>query len=228
MVNSKRTLLALLLTLMLYPLSGNAANPLVTLPEGDFVCVVDVQRRNALKNESTEAGVRLRAVQKKITITTSGNIRRDVIQWSDGKSSELWWMRDKGVALWENNQAENKVLLLRGDLIKPVCPKLLFLTGDSMAWIQEKNRSDKKEEKALHYEATVVLEPAAGDMPASTARFQAWIDPETLRPLKFDDGDALYVLKFMPYPAGGPLVMPPRIKSEWDLWLVASTPKKHR
>ncbi len=227
MTNNPSFRFAVLLLILLSRVAG-AANPLVALPEGDFVCVVDLQWHNAPMAGQTDSGERIRPLQKKITITVAGKIRRDSILWSDGKTSELWWTRDKSLALWEHNLADNQVILLRGDLINPVCPRLLFLTEESLSWISDKARVKTKDVGPVQYEATVVVEPATVEAPAISARFKAWVDPQTLLPLKMDDETALYTLKFFPRPKDDPMVMPPRIQEELDLWIATSTPKAHR
>ena len=236
LANKKLLLLAGLACLFLcMPLL--AANPLVNLPQGDFACTVEVTPHDAPPTSDPDNPERkFSPLLKSIVITRIGNIRRDTNVLSDGSTSHLWSLVREGMGVSEatgpNGKGNIHVLVreLRGTEI----PKLLHFDEASVAWITGK-ALDKKPAgsgDALHYAAKVVVRPerqiSAGPtgtttLPAESALHQAWIDPKTLLPLKFDDGDTLYVLKFSAPPAG-PLVIPAHLQAELNRWKKAIGP----
>ncbi len=216
---------------LVFAATAAPADPLIVLPEGDFSCEVEVAVHDAPKPDPAFPERRYVPVLKNISITRVGQVRRDMMKWSDGSVSELWSLPDKDMALFEGRGWDgNTVLLLRGDYRKGASPQLLNLDKASVAWITVNALGKPSEEDGapIHYKVRVKVQEAMGDMPAVTAIYQAWVDPETRMPLKFDDGTALYTLKFSETPPAGPLVMPGKFKEELDLWLEASRPAPHR
>jgi len=206
-----------------------AANPLVTFPSGDFTCTVAVTPHEIPKPDPAHPERRYSPVLKTVTITRVGTIRRDTSSWSDGKVSVLWDLADMKLALQESRNSGKDVYLLRGYLRDRACPRLLHFDDKSVSWITVKANKEQSEggEKPSHYRATVVVQEAEGDTPAVSATYQAWIDPKTLLPQKFDDGEALYVLTFSKEPPIGPLVIPANIQHEIDRYQAAYAPHPH-
>ena len=166
---------------------------------------------------------------KNITITQIGKVRRDVSTWSDGSESLMWSFVESESSVWESNAEGKNVYVLLGGLSQQAKPKLLRFDKDSISWITEKSLDKQAigSGGAVHYVAKVQVVAESGrGAPAITADYQAWIDPKTLMPLKFDDGDALYVLKFSKAPSG-PLVMPEKIQAEMRRWQAATVPHPH-
>lgn len=204
-----------------------AANPLVVFPQGDFSCTVDVTPRDIPKPDPAHPERRYAPVLQKIAITQVGKVRRDISTWSDGSTSQVWSLAEKGVSLFESNAKGKDVYLLRGERRHNVCPRLLRFDAESVSWISEKtlDKQPTGDGKFLHYQSKVVIAEANGPIPAETATYQAWIDPKTLLPLRLDDGAALYSLTFSSDSPAEPLVMPANIQAELDRWLKASVPR---
>jgi len=203
------------------------ADPLIAFPSGDYSCTIEVAQHNTPKPDPAHPGRRYSPVIKKIAVTQVGKIRRDIIFYSDGSVSQLWNLVDKKVSLMQSDASRDEALLLRGDLRDGASPRLLHLDSDSVSWLTER-ALDKQSESGggpLHYQASVVIsEP--GVVPVLTSLFQAWVDPKTLLPVKFDDGEALYILNFSKDVPAGPLVIPPGVKAEFNLWeRVSATPR---
>ncbi|MFA7345943.1 MAG: hypothetical protein WC003_16715 [Terrimicrobiaceae bacterium] len=221
--------LFLLSSFILLPSYFLSAEPLVVLPQGEFSCIVEVIPRNVPKPDPAHPEWRYAPVMKTITITRVGKIRRDDIAWSDGKVSQLWSLADKKLSVLENALHPGRpVYVLSGMLRDEACPRLLHFDADSVSWITE-SALVKEGGASLHYQATVKL-PDTGverEGPPPTAVYQAWIDPKTLLPLKFDDGQALYTLAFSKDAPSAPLVMPPRLQAELNRWQEALAPHPH-
>src|SRR5262249_40048354 len=113
------------------------------------------------------------------------------------------------------------VYVLPGASRDTASPRLLHFDTGSVSWLTEKALVNESTSSgaALHYRAKVVLsEASATGLPAITAIYQAWIDPKTLLPMKFEDESALYVLKFSSDPPAGPLIMPANLQAELNRW----------
>ena len=222
--------LAWLLCCSLLPAQSPAPTPapLVVFPQGDFSCTVEVTPHDIPKPDPAHPDRVYARVIKRIAITQLGKIRRDLTLWSDNAISQLWSLADKGVTLEESNDTQKDVYVLRGILRDQASPKLLHFDADSVSWLTS-NALDKSSATgaALHYQAKVLVAPAMGAIPALTAVYQAWIDPKTLMPLKFDDGGALYVLTFSKDPPTGPLVIPADIQAELVRYQEALAPHPH-
>ena len=217
------------------------ANPLVALPQGDFSCTVDVTPHDIPKPDPAHPGRTYAPVLKKILITKIGNIRRDYIVMSDNSFSQLWSLTDTGLTVQEMAHGDKKnVYVIKGLARDKASPKLLHFDEDSVSWITEKalvKGSAGNAGGTLHYQARVAAEaapqtsdsgPGSGAiaLPSVMATYQAWIDSKTLRPMKFDDGDTLYVLTFSPTPPVGPLVMPDNLQAKLKRWQAALAPRQ--
>lgn len=202
--------------------------PLVKLPQGNFSCTVAVTPHVIRKPDPAHPEWRYSPVVKKIVITKVGNIRRDTIVWSDNTLTQLWNITDKGVSLEEKMfGARKNIYVLLGDLRDQACPPLLHFDAESVSWITEKAQgADSNPDTAFHYQANMVL-PSIPPSPPRNVLYQAWIDPKTLLPLKFDDGDALYVLTFSGDAPTGPLVLPGDVQTELAHWQNAVGPHPH-
>ncbi|MEI6337851.1 MAG: hypothetical protein WCQ57_04620 [Verrucomicrobiota bacterium] len=205
-----------------------AANPLVTFPSGDFTCTVAVTPHEIPKPDPEHPERRYPPVLKTVTITRIGTIRRDASTWSDGSASELWDLADMKLALQESRRPGKDIYLLRGYLRDHAGPALLRFDDKSVSWITAGavKVPPGDSDKPLHYQAAVVVSDP-GEIPTVTATYQAWIDPKTLLPQKFDDGEALYVLTFSKEPPIGPLVIPANIQREIDRYQAAYAPHPH-
>jgi hypothetical protein len=186
---------------------------------------VDVVPHKVPKPDPSHPDRRYLPTIKKIDITQVGNIRRDLIAWSDGTVSQVWSLEDKKVSLTVSNDDPKDIHLLRGKFRDNAIPKLLHFDADSVSWMTD-NALDKGSQggPTLHYQAIVVIGIAYG-LPPPKALYQAWIDAKTLMPLKFDDGDALYSLTFSNTPPAGRLVLPSDMQGEMDLYEASNVPR---
>lgn len=190
-----------------------AADPLVALPQGDFSCTVDVTSHDIPVPDPAHPERTYCPEVKRISISKVGDVRRDIVLMSDNTTSQVWSLPKEGISLQEQGTSDKKrVCLLAGLLNDLACPKLLHFDADSVSWINEKALDKGAAAGAvLHYKASVGVAMGFGEPPTPRI-YQAWINAKTLVPLKFDDGDALYVLTFGP--PTGPLVMPDNIKAK--------------
>lgn len=202
--------------------SGVFAQPFVRLPQGDFSCTVTVTSRQAMPPAIT-----------KVEITRVGDLRRNVISWSDNSVSEVWTMAQTGLSVSEENDGDGKksIYVLQGAMRDSAIPSVLQLDSASTAWIEPKNLvgNPNATSGTLHYKRERVLPRIeefvdAPNQPDQIQIYQAWIDAKTLLPLKLDDGQAEYNLSFAKEVPTGPLVLPPKLKAELDRWQAAITP----
>ncbi len=204
-----------------------SADPLVVFPAGNFSCAVEVTPHDpAPRPDPAHPERRTVPVVKKILITQVGRVRCDVSVFSDNSTAKLWNLLDPGLSVLASNRTSKDLYVLRGESRDEASPKLLHFDADSVSWIKEKS-ADKNSPGggALHYQAKVALPTDVG--PVQYALYQAWIDPKSLIPQRFDDGEALYVLTFSPTPPTDPLVVPENVQAEVKRWTAATTAHPH-
>jgi len=228
-----------------------AADPLVVLPSGDFSCEVKVTPHDSPKKEPADPD-RPASELKKIAIVQVGDVRLDELTWTDGSVSQMWtlltgnlsFQANKNKSLKSNLSIEankNKSLYaLTASMRDNIRTKLLDFTPDSISWISPKTLTNGGKEGAppppiLHYQKTIPLDPELENSnldgsvaPVKTIIIQAWIDSKTLRPLKFDNGHALYTLTFADQTPTTIPPMPETVQAEFKKWIATSGPARHR
>lgn len=219
--------------------SSWAADPLVKFPKGDFTCTVTIAPHDVPKVAPSGQEHKIVPHPKKLVVTKSGNLRHDEMTMSDGSVSHLWDLLDKKLSvrevMWNNRK---NIHILKGRKREEASPKVLHFDADSVSWITESALSvdqSRKQGSLLHYTAEVIVKEAQEisdgatvviKKPAEMAIFQAWIDSESLLPVKFDDGRASYALQFSSPPASAP-AMSPDAAAKLKRWEAALAPRPH-
>lgn len=211
------------------------AAPAVKLPSGDFSCSVTAIPR-ATKPESPEPpppkkpGGGTPRVLKKLDVVRVGNIRRDTVGWSDGSTSVVWGLVNEKLLVTERTSLSGKkrVQVFAGVFRDTVEPLLLRFDQESISWISDEYLVSKGDPDGslLHYKREIPQQVQPGEKPWSEV-FQAWIDPKSRMPVKFDDGRATYILKFSADPPRESLAIPGNLQSELNRWKDAFQPHAH-
>ena len=228
-----------------------AADPLVVLPPGDFSCEVKVTSHDSPKQDAASPD-RPASEVRKIAITQVGHIRLEEMTWSDGGVSQIWTLLNSNLSfeskknkVQKGNMSieanKNKSLYaLTASMRDNIRTRLLDFTPDSLSWISPKTltnggKAGEPPPPLLHYQKTIQLDPGletsnldGSVAPVKTIIIQAWIDSKTLRPLKFDNGYALYTLTFADQAPSTIPPIPENVQAEFKSWIVNSGPAAHR
>jgi hypothetical protein len=203
------------------------ADPPVVFPQGNFSCAVDVTQHRLPPPDPSNPKQPSAPIEKKIAITRVGNIRVDAIVWSDNHVTQVWTHIAEKMSVEAEREGSNKgIWVLPGAARNEIIPALLSFDADSASWMSAQTQTkDSDPASVLHY-ATPMTLPLPGGR-SRVVEYQAWIDSKTLIPVKFDDGDALYVLKFSNNVPAGPLVMPADLQAELERFQSALAPHPH-
>jgi hypothetical protein len=212
------------------------ADPAVVIPAGDLACsVVITNHAGSPPPDGTNPAPppaktsTVRPMMTAATIVRVGRMQQDTFTWSNGTTSESWTLLDTGLTLLEDPTGPAKSIyeLPRGSAVRKVLsPPVLALDAASLDWINSSHLTGKTAhdgKPAIHYQA---IEALYNFVPPKSVLYQAWIDPKTLAPLAFDDGDRLYELTFSAPPAQ-PLVLPDRFKKDLNEYLNANAKPRH-
>jgi hypothetical protein len=195
----------------LLPLSfSDASADLVSFPTGDAAWTVDVTPDNTPSSSAPAApGTQSIRQVKRAEVTQLGDVKRIVITWSDGKTTEKWSIPKLPVTFEEDPRNGVVTPFLNGG--PTILSDNFYLTYDSFAfdWISPQALKEKdpiyyQGKQCFHYEASV---PAP--MQKFALKKEAWIDATTLLPVALDNGNSLSIFKFQEKPPTGPLTMPP-------------------
>ena len=209
------------------------ADSLVNLPTGTMSCTVTA---TAHFNEAPadappgQPPPKVRIAETAVQVDRTGNLQRSVATWNDGNTVESWMHLDSGMTQVERFRGQTILDLPKNSGARVGIP-LLDFTPESVAWISPHTRTAKvpidfNGKPAMHYQ-TVVEIPQEGSLPPIRLTYQAWIDPKTLVPLAYDDGDYLYLLTFAKTAPTEPLVLPDRFKRDLQGYLNANAPVHH-
>jgi hypothetical protein len=138
-----------------------------------------------------------------IRVTLDGDTRRDVITWRNGRTSELWKIRDTWIG--ELPGGEVAALEVFGEF--PPFGEWRDWNAESLAAFTQEaaTRGDKFHGRpAMLYEKEIVEQRMPFDAfdDASPHRFTAkfWIDPSTRLPIALDHGGTIYTFEFHDVP----------------------------
>jgi hypothetical protein len=212
------------------------ADPAVVIPAGDLACsVVVTNHAGSPPPDGTNPAPppaktpTVRPIMTTATIVRVGRMQQDTFTWSNGTTSESWTLLDMGLTLLEDptGPANQIYELPNGSAVRKVLsPPVLDLDAASVAWINSSHLTGKTThdgKPAIHYQATEAL---YNFVPPKNVLYQAWVDPKTLAPLAFDDGDCLYELTFSAPPTQ-PLLLPDRFKKDLNEYLNANATPRH-
>lgn len=170
------------------------------------------------QSEAAQGSPAIRTIQ----VTLSGDLRRDIIAWSNGKTSEFWKIRGYWVGDLPGAGVVVLSILKMPDGTAPTDPWKAFETSELLAYTTGVTPKETEVEgvPALLYEAKreqrfFALDPSEVVPPPVSYRTQLWVDANTRRPLALKDADTLYSFTFSDQPAG-PLVAPAEARKEVD------------
>ncbi len=211
-----------------------ANDPPVIAPPDNFACSVAVTFHGILAKDAapgamtTPADSKIPTV-KSDTITQTGNLRRDVLTWSDGTTSEAWTMVSTGFTMLEKAAGTTKGIYKmpkKSSMRALLFPTILDMDTASLTWLNPSSFVDKnglKGRNGSHYQSHGFL---YNFVPAKSVAIQAWVDAKSFIPFAFDDGQCLYELTFTSPPTE-PLVLPDRFKEDMEYYQRANGTIKH-
>lgn len=144
--------------------------------------------------------------RKRIDIVRKGDLRHDIVSWSDKSVTEYWWTKGPlPFVLFEEKAKERVSIMKAGNMGDYRFDVSLF------AWVGKQTFMEMesyKEKKCRYYEIEVPL-------PDDTIEVrQAWIDNETSRPVAYSNSGIRIIFSFdAPLPSE-PLVMPGKFQDE--------------
>jgi hypothetical protein len=232
---NKHLLLRAVLFLLSSTLPLLQADPLVALPAGSMSCSVAVTPHTDTKSNTiseTDKTATAHGIPSITTvqITRTGKLQQALVAWSDGQASEAWSQVEVGVTFVEKaTDGANFIYdFPRGSPLRNhFFPLILDLDAVSLNWINQQNFTGPipfQGRGALHYQKNVVMPDTE---PPRTVRYQAWVDPKTLKLLALDDGDALYRVTISDSSPSAPLVLPARFQSELQRYVAVNAKPVH-
>ena len=231
-MNRKRLLLYYASSILLV-FSASAA-PLVVLPTGDLSCSVEVSKKQSSGSSQQTASASSGGgapSMKHVDITRVGNLRRDIITWSDGNTTETWRVPDLGVSLVEVFYPARCIYDVRAGSVMGglFLRRVLDLDPASVDWITSSSlvgKEDRNGKPTIHYRGTVLIPSGSPGIAPYHSFYEAWVDAQTLVPVAFDDGDNIYELTFNAPPTN-PLVLPERFRKDLHQYQSAHALARH-
>jgi hypothetical protein len=205
-------LCAALALCVVFSAPAHAQQPAVRMPRGNASWVVDIKplveadtekedptdADSMIPPESTDAGL---AVLKSIRVTQAGDLRRDELRWSDGRSTDLWFMGGKWVA--ELRTGDIAALEIFGEF-RPFRDWEIFSAAQLEGFTRGAAVSEAKfkGKPAILYATKLKRQPIPAGMmdgdepPPEEYAARLWVDPATRLPLAIDNGELLYRFRF--------------------------------
>lgn len=177
----------------------------VDFPRGDAAWTVIFKTEGTDVSKASRAGTGSGPFKqwKRMEIVRQGNVRRDLIKWLDGKTTELWWVTTPPVVLFDDGDNGHvsgmKAMLMASKRYDET--SLDWVNGETFKEVTSFNGH-----RCRYYKMTIVEEDSSGSV---KKKFQAWIDVKTNRPVAFDNNGVLVTFVFKDDEAE-PLVMPDR------------------
>jgi hypothetical protein len=169
----------------------------VRFPAGDAAWEVKVakNKRPSPDAQPAETGRQI----KSIIMVRKGKFRRDTTLWSDGTSTEMWWLSEPPLALVQGRSSGD----IRGLKISQLGPRRFdesFFDWISAKTYKGEDSFEGKKVKVYQVERTL----DDGDVATTSAK----LDAETNEPVAWSDGAKTVTFKFgLPVPQE-PLVLP--------------------
>ena len=191
-------------------------------PTGDAAWQVD------LTYDGLKAGAAGTRAQK-INIIQVGNVRCNVITYSDGSTAENWHFNSKHYMAVEDPKTKSVVIVW--DTLNLATVLTVGFDNSSFIWIGPsffKDTISYQEKDCYHYKGTVTFVQPGGHGQKSSTVQEAWIDKKTLLPVGLDNGSCVALFSFLPTPTE-PLTPPQNIAravSQWDASLTPVGPSK--
>lgn len=201
-----------LLLLFWAPLAFSQAD--VVFPDGDATWSVTFERVKSDALPKTAAAEQPAEINK-IDVVRKGNLRRDTIKWSDGNSTQYWWIQIPPVVLYENKK-DGTIESAKAGYVKD-----RLLDASSFAWVNPSTFVDERPFRKIpckYYEMQVV------DRTEDPKMFRAWIDAKTGKPVALRTGIDDMVFEFDTGDLSSPLVIPPKFEDLLKKIVTANTP----
>lgn len=154
---------------------------------------------------------------QRIDIVRVGGLRRDVVLWEGGGTTEYWWVEDPPLVLFQAAKNGPVQGMKSGQM-----QDRLF-DASTFAWINGssfKGVETLKGRKCLHYQTEITGEYDF------VQKLHAWIDEKTFRPLMWQNGQTRVIFTFDDSVPSGPLSMPEKFKKELQAYQEYYSPPK--
>jgi len=184
---------------------GHAAEPLVKFPIGDAAWSVAVSPSDS-QAPSPAPALALRYTN--VIVTRIGGLRRDVVQWEGGVSTETWWNLNPELVMCQDARI-NEIVAMSPEDAGPQ----MRLDESVFRWIAPENLAgeESKDSHPCFVYRGVLKTGSEGE----GLKLRVWIDKTTLLPVALDDGLANYQFTFLNPPAE-PLLLPPEFNARLE------------
>jgi hypothetical protein len=207
-----KTALVLALIASLIPVSAQQDLHVVRFPEGDSAWTVEIE---ALTEQARSASGGQDRRSEKIEVVRKGNFRRDKVTWSDGTSSEYWWVLSPELVLFRAKPGE-PLFPIRGNQIGT-----RRYDEGIFTWVKEETFvADNKDSASSVRQYRVKLENDG-----SVGYFTAEVDAGTNLPISWSDGVVRARFHFKPPPTEA-LQIPAEYRAELEGIAERLTPAK--
>jgi len=231
-MNRIRLVFPILGTLLFLNFAARAGD-LVQFPTGNAAWTVETTYPTAATpspspegtpGQKTPTGMK----PQKIEITQVDNLKRILITWIDGKTSQRWTVPNLNVIFETLPRDENVVTPIPpGCFLEQLNEFNMPYDSFGFNWIKPQYLKEKDPisylgKSCFHYKGAVpvpTVDPIhPTDGPASTD-WEAWIESKTLLPVAINTGTSLCIFTFQTKPPVGPLVPPAKFKKEIDYYI---------
>ena len=143
----------------------------------------------------------------KIDVVRKGNLRHDLVTWSDGTTTEYWWSGNPAFVLHQEGNDGRIIVDKTGNMNDSRMDETFFTWISPEHYVGLENFKDKR---CRYYEMTFEL--PSGDK----ATRRGWIENKTSIPVGWSETGILSIFSFdAPLPSD-PLVMPSNFKTALD------------
>lgn len=192
------------------------AESLVKFPVGPATWTVACTKKGESGSDGAVTSEKPGFDLKRVDVAQNDSMRRSTIQWSNGKSRELWSLANMDVIVTEDPSGQTLVsqnTLLFGDPFSP----------SNFDWIKSGTRASEKTvsyegKDCNHYKGFIVVPNPTGEGAPETIACEAWIDAKTLLPVGLQKGNTLGIFTFGEAPAD--FAMPDRFRSRLEYYKI--------
>jgi hypothetical protein len=188
------------------------ADKLVRFPEGNAAWMIEITPLVGAVDLGSGTGKKA----QKVEIVQADNMKKIVITWNNGTSTEKWAVSNLPVTFKAAPDGtvypvgNGRVEDLMDNMAAPINPsEFSWITSDNL---QEKDPVSYEGTMCFHYLGTASIFMPAGKAPKRERR-ETWINSKTLFPVALDTGTTHCVFTFLP-PPNTSLEMPEKFKKE--------------
>lgn len=168
----------------------------VAFPKGDAAWTIKLEK--VAKEKSGEAAHQLVSIQS-IDVVQKGDLRRDLTHWSDGSTSEAWWIPKLSIALMQSKLNGD----IRGIKISQLGPRRF--DSSSFAWIGAQNFQGIDTFKGRKVQRYTMESPLDD---GTVAKYHAMIEEKSGTPVAVSDDVQLALFAFDAALPKEPLILP--------------------